>query len=137
MLNVCFVLITDFIINTCLWHDISNQKITVRVVCLSNYFRFQILHFPRAHKLENLRVEMTHMGGALYGKIFSLIIVSMKDVIYYKINNDRAFIWIKTLECSNWNYNALGICNLSGSLISIYFNWHYIFPLREAINVCG
>ena len=35
---------------------------------------------------------MTHMGGVLYGKIFSLIIVSMKDVIYYKINNDRAFI---------------------------------------------
>ena len=35
---------------------------------------------------------MTHMGGAMYGKIFSLIIVSMKDVIYYKINNDRAFI---------------------------------------------
>ena len=32
------------------------------------------------------------MGGARYGKIFSLIIVSMKDVIYYKINNDRAFI---------------------------------------------
>ena len=32
------------------------------------------------------------MGGVLYGKIFSLIIVSMKDVIYYKINNDRAFI---------------------------------------------
>ena len=24
------------------------------------------------------------MGGAFYGKIFSLIIVSMKDVIYYK-----------------------------------------------------
>ena len=78
---------------------------------------------------------MTHMGGALYGKIFSLIIVSMKYVIYYKIDNDRIYISIK-------NKNALieivtaYICNVSGSLISIYFNWHYIFPLREAINVC-
>ena len=35
------------------------------------------------------------MGGALYGKIFSLIIASMKDVIYYKIDNDRIFISIK------------------------------------------
>ena len=43
---------------------------------------------------------MSHMGGVLYGKIFSLIIVSMKDVIYYKIDNDRIFISIK-------NKNAL------------------------------
>ena len=57
---------------------------------------------------------MSHMGGAFYGKIFSLIIVSMKDVIYYKIDNDRIFISIK-------NKNALieivtewfGFCNLS------------------------
>ena len=39
---------------------------------------------------------MTHMGGAMYGKIFSLIIVSMKDVIYYKIDNDRIFTSMKT-----------------------------------------
>lgn len=56
-------------------------------------------------------------------------------MLYYKIDNDRIYISIK-------NKNALieivtaYICNVSGSLISIYFNWHYIFPLREAINVC-
>jgi len=107
MLNVCFVMITDFIINTCLWHDISNQKITVRVVCVSQIISDFRSCISLGHKLENWRLEMSHMGAVLYGKIFSLIIVSMKDVIYYKINNDRAFIWIKTLECSNWNYNAL------------------------------